>query len=123
MNWWLNGDHNGTNPDNTPEDKTKLSQLVSPVQIFVLADENEMSINDGTLVVTSDSYMQADQWQDLPSDHHNRSGNFFFADAHAQAHRWNVPKIYKSSPQPIANSLDHDDLYWLKAASIPDTGK
>ncbi len=92
-------------------------------QIFVLADENESSINDGTLVVFSDAYMQPNQWQDIPSDRHSHSCNLFFADAHAATHRWTWPKIYQATPHTAANSQDHDDLYWMKAASIPDTGK
>jgi prepilin-type N-terminal cleavage/methylation domain-containing protein/prepilin-type processing-associated H-X9-DG protein len=124
MNWWLNSDRgDGNNPANLPEDKTKLSQLTAPTQIFVLADENENSINDGSLVVFSDKYASPDTWQDLPSDRHNQSCNLFYADAHAQPRRWNWPKLYKSHPQPIANSRDHDDLYWMKQASIPEIGK
>jgi prepilin-type N-terminal cleavage/methylation domain-containing protein len=120
MNWWLNGNGNGTDPSNTPEDKVKLSQLKSPAQIFVLADENEISINDGALVVFSDNYMSPNQWQDLPSDRHNQSCSLFFADAHAQFHKWKWPKIFASRPQMAANPQDHDDLYWLKSVSIPD---
>ena len=123
MNWWLNGDHGNANPSNTPEDKVRLSQLISPVQIFVLADENEISINDGALVVVSDNHMSPNQWQDLPSDRHNQSCSLFFADSHAQLHKWNSPKIFQSHGQGPANAQDHDDLYWLKAASIPDTGR
>jgi prepilin-type N-terminal cleavage/methylation domain-containing protein len=125
MNWWLNGDHGGANPSNTPEDKVKLSQLISPAQIFVLADENEASINDGALVVTSDNHMpqNQNQWQDLPSDRHSQSCSLFFADSHVQLNKWNCPKIFKSRPQAAANAQDHDDLYWLKAASIADTGR
>jgi prepilin-type N-terminal cleavage/methylation domain-containing protein len=123
MNWWLNGDGGDTNPSNTPEDKVKISELNSPAKIFVLADENENSINDGSLVVFSDNYMQPNQWQDLPSDRHNQSCSLFFADAHAQLHKWNSAKIFLYHGQPTANSQDHDDLYWLKAASIPDTGR
>jgi prepilin-type N-terminal cleavage/methylation domain-containing protein len=123
MNWWLNGDHNGANPSNTPEDKAKLSQLIAPTQIFVVADEDELSINDGSLVVPSDSYETPDRWWDLPSDRHTRSCSLFFADAHVQSHKWSWPKKYKSNSQATVNAQDHDDLYWLKAASIPDTGK
>jgi prepilin-type N-terminal cleavage/methylation domain-containing protein len=123
MNWWLNGDGINSNPSNTPEDKTKLSQLISPAQIFVLADENETSINDGALVVLSDKYMSPNLWQDLPSDRHNQSCSLFFADSHAQLHKWNSPKIFQSHGQGAANPQDHDDLYWLKAASIPDMGR
>jgi prepilin-type N-terminal cleavage/methylation domain-containing protein/prepilin-type processing-associated H-X9-DG protein len=125
MNWWLNGDRGDTNPSNTREDKVKLSQLISPAQIFVLADENETSINDGALVVFSDVEVpsMANHWQDLPSDRHNQSCNFLFADGHVQLHKWHWPKSFQSRPCPAANAQDHDDLYWLKAASIPDTGK
>jgi prepilin-type N-terminal cleavage/methylation domain-containing protein len=122
MNWWLNGDGIDSNPSNTPEDKVKLSQLPLPAQIFVLADENETSINDASLVVFTDNNLP-NQWWDLPSDRHNQSCSLFFADAHAQLHKWHWPKIFQSRPQPPANSQDHDDLYWLKAASIPDTGR
>jgi prepilin-type N-terminal cleavage/methylation domain-containing protein len=123
MNWWLNGDRNGTNPSNTPEDKVKLSQLKSPAQIFVLADENEASIKDGSLVVLSDNYGFLNQWMDLPSDRHNKSCRLVFADSHAELHKWNWPKVFQSPPRPPDNSQDHDDLYWMKWVSIPDTGK
>jgi prepilin-type processing-associated H-X9-DG protein len=100
MNWWLNGDHDeDDNPSAMPEDKTKLSQVMAPAQIFVLADENESSINDGSLVVFSEKYASPDVWQDLPSDRHNQSCNFFFADGHAQPHKWSWPKIFKSHPR------------------------
>jgi len=122
MNWWLNGDRGDENPSNNPEDKVKLSELISPAQMFVLADENETSINDGSLVVFTDR-AQFNQWWDLPSDRHNQSCSLFFADCHAQSHKWHSPKVFQSRPQDPANSQDHDDLYWMKAASIPDTGK
>jgi prepilin-type processing-associated H-X9-DG protein len=106
-----------------PEDKTKLSQVKAPTQIFVLADENESSINDGSLVVFSDKYASPGVWQDLPSDRHNQSCNFLFADGHAQPHKWSWPKIFQAHLQMFTNTQDHDDLNWLKMASIPDTGK
>jgi prepilin-type processing-associated H-X9-DG protein len=124
MNWWLNSDRgDGNNPANLPEDKTKLSQLTVPTQIFVLADENENSINDGSLVVFSDNYGHANQWWDLPSDRHAQRCDFFFADGHTELHKWASRKIYKSTPQSPTDPQDHRDLYWVKAASIPDTGK
>jgi len=123
MNWWLNGDHGNANPSNTPEDKVKLSELKSPAQIFVLADENETSINDGSLVVLSDTEGFFNEWGDMPSDRHNQRCGLVFADSHTELHKWNWPKVFRSTPQPPANSQDHDDLYWMKAASIPDTGR
>jgi len=124
MNWWLNGDRDdGDNPSVMPEDKTKLSQVVAPTQIFVLADENEASINDGSLVVFSDKYGTPDVWWDLPADRHNQSCNLLFADTHVKPHKWNWPRTFQSHPQGTANSQDQDDLYLMKAASIPDTGR
>jgi prepilin-type N-terminal cleavage/methylation domain-containing protein/prepilin-type processing-associated H-X9-DG protein len=121
MNWWLNGNFgDSANPRNTPEDKTKLSQLITPADIFVFADEDENSINDGTLTVLSDKYATPNVWQDLPSERHNRSCNLSFADAHVKTHKWNWQKTFQSHPQAPANAQDRADLYWLKAASIPD---
>lgn len=123
MNWWLNSDRgDGNNPSNEPEDKTKYSQLTTPSRIFVLADENEDSINDGSLVVLSDKYAATNHWQDLPSDRHSQGCNLSFADGHAQLQKWNWPKVFRA-PSPAVNLRDHDDLYWLKGVSIPDTGK
>ena len=122
MNWWLNGDHGNSNPSNTPEDKVKLSELKSPAQIFVLADENETSINDGSLVVLSDTEGFFNEWGDMPSDRHNQSCGLVFADSHTELHKWNWPKVFPP-PQPVVNPQDIADLYWLKSVSIPDTGK
>jgi prepilin-type N-terminal cleavage/methylation domain-containing protein/prepilin-type processing-associated H-X9-DG protein len=122
MNWWLNGDHGDANPSNTPEDKTRASQLIDPPpsELFVFGDEDEASINDGTLAEGADKYGFVDQWVDLPSDRHNQGGNFSFADGHAWNWKWKAPKKFKSHPQTVGSTQDHDDLYRLKAASIPD---
>jgi prepilin-type processing-associated H-X9-DG protein len=114
-NWWLNGDWDGTNPSNTPEDKTKYSQLLVPSQIFTFIDEHEQSIDDGVMVVTSDKYEPPRQWLDLPSGRHNQGCNIVFADSHLERWSWKWPKVFKAHSQPEANAADHDDLYRLKA--------
>jgi len=123
MNWWLNGDYNGLNASTTPEDKTKTTQLLNPTQIFVFSDEHERSINDGTMIVTSDKYLPSHQWGDLPADRHNQGCNLSFADGHVERWKWKCPKRYKSISQTAENAQDHDDLYRMKAASIPDIGR
>ena len=122
MNFWLNADRGDFNPSNSPEDKTRASQLIDPPpsELFVFGDEDDASINDGTLVVGADKYGVVDQWLDLPSDRHNQRCNFSFADGHFGNWKWKAPKKFKSHPQSAANTHDHNDLYRLKAASIPD---
>jgi prepilin-type N-terminal cleavage/methylation domain-containing protein/prepilin-type processing-associated H-X9-DG protein len=122
MNWWLNGDHTGTNPSNTPEDKSRASQLVEPPpsELFVLADEDSSSINDGALTEGADKYGFADQWLDLPADRHNRGCNLSFADGHVSYWKLKAAKKFTSHGQSTSNPLDRDDLYRLKASSIPD---
>jgi len=122
MNWWLNGDWDGLNWRNTPEDKTKLIQIYVPPQseLFVFGDEHQESIDDGALTVGADQYGHIDQWIDLPSDRHNQGCNFSFADGHVASWKWKTPKKFKSTVQPVSNPLDREDLYRLKAASIPD---
>jgi len=125
MNFWLNADRGDVNPSNTPEDKTRVSQLISPPpsELFVFADEDEASINDGAFAIGADKYGFIDQWIDLPSDRHNQGCNFSFADGHIGYLKWKVPKKFKSTIQPFSNPLDREDLYRLKAAAIPDAGK
>jgi prepilin-type N-terminal cleavage/methylation domain-containing protein/prepilin-type processing-associated H-X9-DG protein len=125
MNWWLNGDRGDTNPSNTPEDKTRASQLVNPApsELFVFADEDEASIDDGALTVGADKYGFVDQWLGLPSDRHNHGCNLSFADGHTALWKWKAPKKFKSLGQPISSAADREDLYRLKAAAIPDVGR
>lgn len=125
-NWWLNGYYDppsGPSPGQTPEDKSKLAQLAAPSQIYVFIDEQEQSIDDGTLVVASDKYQTPNQWWDLPANRHNQGSNLTFADGHAEPWHWKWPKNFQSHILTAANQSDHDDLYRLKASSIPDIGR
>jgi prepilin-type N-terminal cleavage/methylation domain-containing protein/prepilin-type processing-associated H-X9-DG protein len=131
--WWLNGSWYGSADTSTcPEDKVKVSQLTaktqqaqltwSPLsQIFVFIEENEQSIDDGTLVVASDYYYPSNVWWDLPSDRHSQGCNLSFVDGHAERKRWKSPKKFQDHPWGTLNlnPSDHDDLYWLKARIPP----
>jgi prepilin-type N-terminal cleavage/methylation domain-containing protein len=82
MNFWLNGDTlTQDDPTHLAEDKTKTSQLLDPppTSIFVFADEQENSIDDGCLMVSSDHHELPDQWWDLPAGRHNQGANLSFA--------------------------------------------
>jgi prepilin-type N-terminal cleavage/methylation domain-containing protein/prepilin-type processing-associated H-X9-DG protein len=124
MNWWLNGtvSTSGPGPMDTPEDKTKASQLVdpSPSQLFVFMNEHERTINDGALVVGSDKYGYVNVWLDVPADRHNQGANLSFADGHVEAWRWKALKKPGSEGSSTTGASDQDDLYKLKAVAIPD---
>lgn len=71
-------------------------QILEPSRIFVFLDERFDSINDGYFAVdlsntgnfngngTPHPYV----WIDTPASYHNGSGAFFFADGHAETHKW-----------------------------------
>jgi prepilin-type processing-associated H-X9-DG protein len=63
----------------------KLQNIVRPTpsQLWVIQEEHPDSINDGTFFTAPDHY-----FYDLPAAYHNASGNFLWADGHADSHRW-----------------------------------
>jgi prepilin-type processing-associated H-X9-DG protein len=70
---------------------TKESDITAPVpsDLWVFADENADTINDGWLVT---AMTNPNQWDDMPGSYHNGSCPFYFADGHAEVHRWHSPK-------------------------------
>ncbi len=115
---WLYGVYVDDRPEG-PEDKTKYSQLLvpSPSGIFAFADEDELSIDDGGLVVTKEPYGPVNQWWDLPADRHTQGCNLSFADGHGERWRWKSPKKFQSHPQSCANPLDNADLSRLQTCT------
>ncbi len=58
----------------------------SPVNLWVLADENPDSVNDAAMAVAMSPY--GGRWQDGPSALHNGACGFTFADGHGEIHKW-----------------------------------
>ena len=114
-----NGDHFG--PLNDPLSKTKLSGFIDPPasQMFTFIDENERSIDDGVMLVTSRGY-HLDEWQKLPADRHNQSANIAFTDGRVERQKWKWPKKFSQHFQPCAavaqdpQRFDLQDLRWLQ---------
>jgi prepilin-type N-terminal cleavage/methylation domain-containing protein len=82
---------------------------VSPTDIFVVLDEDSMSIDEGWFYLSVDGYNAngtVDQNQinlyNIPATYHNRCGSFSFADGHAELHRWQG-----------CDTLNDDDVVWL----------
>ena len=55
------------------------------------------------------------QWNDIPSDRHNRAANLSFVDGHIETHRWRWPKANRELFDTAAKPGDLQDLRWLQA--------
>ena len=94
---------------------------------FVLADEQEESIDDGlwnndpgALVVPGEPVLDhAPSWKNLPADRHNQAANIALADGHVQHHKWLWPnrKWPPGSSFLQMNPLDKQDLMWMLVRS------
>jgi len=82
---WL--DNNHSHKRNTPwRTYGRLSDLVvpGPAQIWVITEEDPLSINDAGFVFG----MNFSEWIDFPSTQHGMAGVIGFADSHVELHRW-----------------------------------
>ena len=63
---------------------TKLAQILnpSPSMKWVTLDEHPDSINDGSMLI------QKDTWVDYPASYHGGAGGLSFVDGHAEIHKW-----------------------------------
>ncbi len=104
---------------------TKLSQIKSPKDMFVILDERADSINDGLFWTDADT-----RWQliDYPGAYHNGSGSLSFADGHVETHRWNDPRtnpiLQPGQLLGLNQNLPNDfDVLWLQqhAVGTPST--
>jgi prepilin-type processing-associated H-X9-DG protein len=106
---------------------TKVNEMTdpSPASTFVLLDEREDSINDGSYLMLMDGFSPskpaARTLVDYPSCYHNNAGGFSFADGHAEIHRWTDPrtkaelkKDFHLSQIPPRSSPDNADVLWIQ---------
>jgi prepilin-type processing-associated H-X9-DG protein len=133
--YWLNSDNDdfiqGQDPFALfPEDKKKLSQLITPpaAQSFVFIDENEESINDGSLITgdlpdagLNQNIDPTPYWWNMPSDRHSQGCSISFADGHVERWHWKWPKKFLQYIQLVADTSvdpqqnDRKDLDRLEA--------
>jgi prepilin-type N-terminal cleavage/methylation domain-containing protein len=100
---------------------TKESDMKSPApsELWVFADENPDTINDGWLHTSMDN---ANEWNDMPGSYHNGACAFNFADGHNEMHKWRsskttTPIIYERIPTPDPGSVD---IQWMFShTSVP----
>lgn len=82
---WLDGSHGHRR--NAPwRTYGKVSAITAPgpASLWVLLDEDANGLNDAAFGVR----MEVPGWVDLPGSYHNAAGELFFADGHAETHRW-----------------------------------
>ena len=114
---WLTGDH--SNRHNNPwRTYGKTSDIVapSPAGLFVFAEENPLSINDGGLQMS----VGLSVWIDYPSNLHNLGGVLGFADAHVELHKWVGPALRLTGPvsQTVVPSTDPDWTWMAQRTSV-----
>ena len=99
----------------------KLTKMRAPSQTFVVLDERQDSINDGTFFSAVDQ-INSGFLEDVPSNRHNDAGGFSFADGHSEIHKWFSAWI--NQPIQSAPINDHtmteglQDLYWLDENAV-----
>jgi prepilin-type N-terminal cleavage/methylation domain-containing protein len=67
-----------------------------PAKLWVLIDENPVSINDGSFICDP----TINQWIDCPASYHNGAGGMSYADAHAEIRKWYDPTVLKNWAPP-----------------------
>jgi prepilin-type N-terminal cleavage/methylation domain-containing protein/prepilin-type processing-associated H-X9-DG protein len=98
---------------------------VGPTRIFLLLDEREDSINDGSYLMLMDGFnpMNPDSrtMVDFPSCYHNGAGGLSFCDGHAEVHRWldarTTPQLKRDthlSQIPARPSPNNPDVFWIQ---------
>lgn len=129
-NWVGNYDaHSGIVTEYTPGFRVykKTSEMTSPSPsgIFLVLDEREDSINDGSFLMLMDGFNPSSTASstitDYPSNYHNGAGGLNFCDGHAEIHRWldarTTPPLKKDThltqipPRPSPNN---PDVFWIQ---------
>ncbi|MGH7953468.1 MAG: prepilin-type N-terminal cleavage/methylation domain-containing protein [Limisphaerales bacterium] len=78
----------GSSAYGVKRDANKASDLTSPVNVFVILDEQADSINDGAFMFNPGASKGSEKWRDLPASYHDGDGSFSFADGHSEIHKW-----------------------------------
>jgi prepilin-type N-terminal cleavage/methylation domain-containing protein len=97
----------------------KVSEIVNPTpcNMWVLIDEHEDCIDDGSFDVVMSVSGQNAGWQDLPASYHNGAGGLSFADGHSEIKKWLDPRTRKPVQRiqiPALPSPGNQDVTWLQ---------
>jgi prepilin-type N-terminal cleavage/methylation domain-containing protein/prepilin-type processing-associated H-X9-DG protein len=87
-------------------------------KMFVFADENEYSVDDGDFAVAVPGGLHDGTWWNLPGSRHSKGTTWSFADGHVEYWKWHGTAVLKfnSYYQPADSS---DDLARVQACTSP----
>jgi hypothetical protein len=121
MQGYMNGMGSGTVPGF--ENFLKLTDIGQATQYYIFLDEKPSTINDeyfevlmpaGASPTTPPASIQVD---DNPSQVHNYSCGFGFADGHSEMHKWLGPAFQSSTSCAgstfNSGTVNYNDAYWL----------
>jgi prepilin-type processing-associated H-X9-DG protein len=87
-----------------------------PACTWVLIDEHEDSIDDGSFLMSRPTEEPYLVWHDLPASRHAGGANLSFADGHVEMRKWLDPRTRKKVEQQkfcYASSPGNRDCAWL----------
>jgi prepilin-type N-terminal cleavage/methylation domain-containing protein/prepilin-type processing-associated H-X9-DG protein len=92
---------------------TRGCQLVNPPpsRIFTFIDEDDQSIEDGTLAIRAAPWSY---WSNLPASRHNKGVTLSFGDGRVERWKWKAGYIAFVSPAQPARPNEMDDLRRLQ---------
>ena len=97
----------------------KTGQIRNAANQFVFADERELSLDDGYLLVLVD---QTDNsWGNLPALYHSSQSGMTFADGHAELHKWLDPETLR--PGVGGPRMARRDVPWINEHSSTRIGE
>ena len=82
--------------------------------IWVLLDENPISINDGFFCVDYNGAYKTYTMPDAPASYHNGAGGFAFADGHSEIHRWKDPRTKPPIGKLGGANASNADVTWMR---------
>jgi prepilin-type processing-associated H-X9-DG protein len=97
----------------------KVTNISRPVQIYLILDEDDNSINDACLRVDYSPTVNRFRLNDIPATYHNRGSGVGFTDGHSEMHRWRTlckkPATWVDANTGAANwgTKNPDDAQWL----------
>ena len=115
---WLNNqnNHRRNSPWFTYGKFTSMNRP-GPAMTWVLLDEDPVHINDAAFAFG----MERPQWFDVPGTYHNSGCGFAFADAHSEAHRWQMSGPKQGWGFQITDPGDKQDWLWMRQRTSADS--
>ena len=107
---WLPG-RAYSDPQNSYQTYGKMVSIRSPSQIWVILDENPLSINDGSFAVSGLAAPGATFLIDWPSGLHGNAGGMAYADGHSVIQRWKDARTYTPSIPPASHGLGGQGVF------------